>query len=68
MVKCYLVTVFNSKYGPFCAGVAVYSDALYRPHELAHTASPFGARPRGPPCARQVCRRRLFQIYFGSSP
>jgi hypothetical protein len=32
--------------------VSVYSDTLYRPHELTHGASAFGAKPAGPLCER----------------
>jgi hypothetical protein len=32
--------------------VAVYSDTLYRPHELMHTPSALGVNLKGPPCAR----------------
>ena len=33
-------------------GVSVYSDLLYQPHEVSHGPSPFGAKPKGPRCAR----------------
>jgi len=33
-------------------GTEVFSDALYRTHELTYAASAFGEAPEGPPCAR----------------
>eukprot|EP01052_Picozoa_sp_SAG31_P037112 SAG31_NODE_4740_length_2988_cov_1.861890_3_plen_364_part_00 len=35
--------------------VAIYSDALYQPHQLAHGPSEFGIAPRGPSICRLDC-------------
>ena len=35
--------------------VSIYSDTLYRPHQLAHGPSEFGVTPRGPSIHRLIC-------------
>lgn len=50
------------------AAPPIFSDTLYRPHELAHAPSAFGASPSGPPCARTARCCAIAEDASSSSP